>query len=129
MSTEQNTVIARRVIEECFNHGNLDCIDELIAEDYVLHAPMSMQQWQGRSGFRERIIGLTTQSLPAIVIEDLFAADEKVVIRYRNTPVRDDKRIVTYSGIMIYRMNDGQISEEWLEYDALGLQRQLSELP
>ncbi len=128
MSIEQNMIIAQKVIDECFNRGNLEIIDELIAEDYVLHAPISMQQWQKASGFKERIAGIIMQSMPQIVIEDMIAMDNKVVIRYRNSPIRNDRKSVTYTGIMIYRISNGKVTEEWLEYDALGLQQQLSDL-
>ena len=38
MSTEENKAIARRLIEEVVNKGNLDAIDDLIATDFVWHS-------------------------------------------------------------------------------------------
>lgn len=35
---------------------------------------------------------------------------------------------VTYSGILIYRVAEGRIAEQWTEFDLLGLLKQLGAL-
>ena len=37
MSTEENKALARRLIEEAWNQGNLATVDELMAPDHVGH--------------------------------------------------------------------------------------------
>ena len=37
--SEENKALVRRFIEEVWNSGNLDVIDELIAENHVDHDP------------------------------------------------------------------------------------------
>lgn len=48
MSAEENKTILRRRVDEIWNHGKLEVIDELIADDY-----MSNGQVIGREGFRQ----------------------------------------------------------------------------
>lgn len=38
MSTEENKALVRRFCEE-IDKGNIDAMDELVAEDYVDHSP------------------------------------------------------------------------------------------
>ncbi len=39
MSAEQNEAIIDRIIQEAFNRGNLEVVDETLAEDFVEHNP------------------------------------------------------------------------------------------
>jgi predicted ester cyclase len=39
------------------------------------------------------------------------------------------RKQVSYTGILIYRMADGKIAEQWTEFDLLGFLRQLGVLP
>ncbi len=50
MSAEENKALARRVLEEMFNKGNLDIADELIASDYVDHDPAMSEDINGPEG-------------------------------------------------------------------------------
>ena len=55
MSAEENKALARRVIEEMFNKGNLDVADELIAPEYVDHDPAMPEDVRGPEGFKEYV--------------------------------------------------------------------------
>ncbi len=71
------------------------------------------------------------------VIEDIFAAGDKVVVRilgqgrhtgkYQGAPPTG--RTVTEGAIVIYRIAGGRIVEEWGQSDRLGFLRQLGVLP
>ena len=54
-SAEENKALARHVIEEMFNNGNLDVADEHIAPDYVNHDPTMPEDIQGPEGFKEYV--------------------------------------------------------------------------
>jgi hypothetical protein len=41
MSTEENKSISWRLQEEYFGQGKLELVDELLAPDYVSHAPVT----------------------------------------------------------------------------------------
>jgi predicted SnoaL-like aldol condensation-catalyzing enzyme len=55
MSAEENKALARRVLEEMFNKGNLDVAEELIAADYVDHDPAMPEDIHGLEGFKEYV--------------------------------------------------------------------------
>lgn len=134
MSTEENKAILRRCFEEGWNQGNLAIFDELIATDFLYHAP----ETRGLEAFKQ----LTTAEMAAfpdlqITIEDMIAEGDKVVVRYtfRGTQEGETQGIpptgkhVTVTGICICRCAGGQIVEEWENWDDLGLLQQLGAIP
>jgi predicted ester cyclase len=66
-------------------------------------------------------------------VEDLFAADDKVVLRVTTRAthtgafygIEPTRRRVVLTGIVIYRICAARIAESWGELDLLGLFRQL----
>lgn len=137
MSAEDNRNLARRLIEEVWNRGNLDALDELLAASYVHHDPSMQEFGSGIEGFK-RYISVQRKAFPDlhITLEDQVASDDKVVDRWtgRGTHqgelmgIAPTSRQVTASGISIHRISDGKIAETWTHYDALGMLRQLGAL-
>ena len=82
MSTEENKALARRVLEEMFNKGNLDLADEVFAPDYVDHDPAMPEDIRGPEGFKE-YVSIFRTAFPDIhlEIEDQVAEGDKVVTR------------------------------------------------
>jgi predicted SnoaL-like aldol condensation-catalyzing enzyme len=82
MSTEENKALARRVLEEMFNKGNLDLADEVFAPDYVDHDPAMPEDIRGPEGFKEYVSMFRT-AFPDLhlEIEDQVAEGDKVVTR------------------------------------------------
>lgn len=131
---EENKQLVRRLHEEVWNEGNMDIVDELLAEDYVEHNPTVPREIQGReaykgnvSAFREAFSGFE------IVPEDVIAEGDIVVFRHtgRGTHDREFMGIgatgnsFEISGVVIHRIEDNQITEAWVNVDALGLLVQL----
>jgi predicted ester cyclase len=94
----------------------------------------SQRRALGLDGFKKRVRSLRTSlSGYRATIEDLLADGDQVVARYNgrgthNGPflgVAPTGRPVTYSGIIIWRLADGKIAEEWTSWDALGVLQQL----
>ena len=52
MSPEENKALIRRFYEE-IDAGNLDAMDELVAEDYVNHSPFPFPVPEGREGLKQ----------------------------------------------------------------------------
>lgn len=136
MSAE-NKAIARRVIEECFNQGNLALADELYTANYVNHnAPPGFPQ--GPEGFKQEA-GMYRNAFPdiQITIEEQIAEGDRVVSRWtaRGThqgelmgiPPTNKKATVT--GIVIDRIAGGKIVEHWENFDQLGMMQQLGIIP
>ena len=120
------------------NH-EYDIVDELVAEDYVLHDP-SMQdvEWPGgREGYREMAeMGAGIINGP-LEIEQLIPAGEYVVIRWKQTgthvgemgDIEPTNEEVTITGIEIDRFEDGKLAETWQEVNVLNTLVQVGVVP
>jgi predicted ester cyclase len=129
---------SRRFIDEAFNQGNLDVIDEICAEGFVDHDPLMGDQdtegvKQSIAGYRAAFPDLT------LTIEDIMVADDKVVMRWRGEGTFEnefmgqqptgEKGDPVY-GIGIDRYDDdGNIAEAWGAWDALTLMRNVGLIP
>ncbi len=132
MSLEQNKALARRFVEDLLGKGNYDLFDEITSADYADHnLPSGITPRQSISAFRA---GFPDAHF---IIEDVVAEGNKVVVRYT---VKADHtgnfygipatgKSVTMPGISIYRVQDGKLTEAWVQYDQLGLMQQLGVVP
>jgi predicted ester cyclase len=131
MSTEQNTAIARRLIEQGFSSGNLDVCDELVAVDAVEHQ-RGLQP--GAAGTKQTIRTLHDWfSDFHLEIEDIAADGDRVWLRNRATGVNTGRvfgrpptgRPFEITVFDIVRIEDGRVVEHWGVPDQLGLLVQL----
>jgi steroid delta-isomerase-like uncharacterized protein len=137
MSRESNKLLAQRVWEEVWHQGQLSQIDDLFTTDFVRHDPGG-RELQGTEQNRQ-FIGSLRAAFPDVhyTVEDQIAEGDKVVVRYRFRGTHlgafqgmpPTGKQVTYTGILIYRIGDGKIAEQWTEFDLLGFLRQLGVLP
>lgn len=137
MSTEANIAVAHRVFDELFSQGNFDAADEIYASGHTSHDP----QAPGVNGAAamKHYIGMYRAAFPDlhVSIDDTIAEGDRVVIRWtaRGThqgelmgvPPTGKQAVVT--GINIFRVSDGRIQEEWVNWDTLGLLQQLGVAP
>ena len=134
MSAEENKALARRVLEEMFNKGNMDVADELLATDYVDHDPAMPEDIHGPEGFKQYVSGYRSAfSDLHLEIEDQIAEGDKVVTRWTGTGTHDGElsgipptgKRVTLPGMEIVRISGGKLVEGWEGYDSMNLMRQL----
>ena len=134
MSTEENKALARRVLEEIFNKGNLDAADELLAPDYVDHDAAMPEDIHGPEGFKQYVGAYRSAfSDLHVEIEDQIAEEDKVVTRWTGTGTHDGELAgipptgnrVTFPGMEIVHISDGKLVEGWEGYDMTNLMRQL----
>jgi steroid delta-isomerase-like uncharacterized protein len=138
VSAEENKALARRVIEEMFNEGNLDVADEILAPDYVDHDPSSPQEIRGPEGLKA-FVGMARSAFPDthIRIEEQVAEGDLVATRYVVSGTQEGEmegipptgNRVEFSGISIDRFSGGKLAETWDNYDALGMMQQLGVIP
>ena len=130
---ERNKDVIRRLLAEV-DRGNLDVVDACYAPGYVDHTPSPLRGLgTGRDGIRKAFT-LFHQAFPDTrhTIEDLVAEGDRVVARIsaRGTHTGElfghapTGRVVTLTGIAIYRLVDGEIVERWAE-QGLGVLEQL----
>ncbi|MFN2569500.1 MAG: ester cyclase [Candidatus Dormibacteria bacterium] len=135
--SEQNKTLVRRFYEE-IDSGNLDAMDELVAEDYIDHNPppfpgLSM----GREGLKEAFKIFWDATPGHHIIEEQFAERDRVITRLTavGTHTADLPGIprtgnaLRMSSITIHRIAGGRLAEKWAEKDVLGYLRQLGVLP
>jgi predicted ester cyclase len=132
---------SRRLLEETFNEGNIELIDQLVAPGAVNHDPATPSQMRSLSGpdVFKATVKMYRTAFPDvhITVDDVIAADDKVVLRWHSegthrgglgglapTGARG-----TVTGIGIDRWKDGKVVEAWTEWDNLGLARQLGAAP
>ena len=136
MSTTDNKLLADRVWEEVWHRGDLDRVDELFAPDFVRHDPG--RELHGPEENRQFIKSYRT-AFPDLhfTVEDQIAEGDKVCVRYRSQGTHlgvllgmpPTKKRISYTGIIIYRMLNGRIAEQWTEADVVGLLRQVGAIP
>ena len=138
MSTEQNKVVFRRLMEEVFNQGHLELIDEIVAPDWANYDPSLPEVLRGRDGARQ-LVSMWKAGFPdfRIEIEDMIAEGDKVAARFSFEGMHTGDFLgipatgkrVSGSGTGIFHFVNGQDAEHHVNFDALGVMQQLGIVP
>jgi steroid delta-isomerase-like uncharacterized protein len=138
MSTDQNKIIARRIVDEGWNKHNPAILDQLFSNDAVVHDPQNPTSTKGPQGAKS---ALTTylRAFPdmKISIEREIADGDYVVQHllatgtntgeFNGMPATGKK--TTTIGVMTSKIKDGKVIEAWSLLDSLGLLQQLGVVP
>src|SRR5919202_3247683 len=129
MSADANKALVRRFYEE-IDRGNLDAMDELVAEDYADHNPPPLPGLApGREGLKQAF-KIFWEATPGYHhIEEQIAEGDKVVTRLtsygkhlRDLPgapaTGNDMKMTS---ITIHRIENGKLAEKWAEKDMIAL--------
>src|SRR5215212_11952898 len=122
MSAEENMALARRLMETRIN-GDLDTVDEMLASDFVNHNRLLPGQVSDREDYMRGIAAYQAAlSERRLVIEDQVAGGDKVVTRFIVYATHDrgelmgvapTGREITNRAIVVHRIVEGKIAEEW----------------
>jgi len=132
MGTTQTKAISARFIEEVFNRGNYEVIDNLVSEDFVAHVGATRQD---RDAFSAMIRSYRNGfSDYHCLINDQIAESDQVATRWTFSGTQDGPLMgmppsgkrVTVTGVAIDRITDGKLVESWLEMDAQGMLHDLA---
>lgn len=114
--------------------NDLGAIDELMTEDYQIHS--ATKTISGRNAFRQWVADFQTVLTSARnEILEVFAnaAGDRVVSRWMCSGFNNgifglpaDGRPVMFSGIAIWRVENGRLAECWIERAALEAYRDLA---
>jgi steroid delta-isomerase-like uncharacterized protein len=137
MTTEENKALVRRFYAE-IDAGNINAMDDLVAEDYVDHHPPFPGLASGRAGLRQAF-EIFWQATPGQhEIEDQIAEGDKVVTRLTATgrhqgdlpgPLPATGADLRETAVAVHRIAEGRIAEHWSDRDDLGLMQQLGVIP
>ena len=137
MSAETKA-IARRLLEEAFNGGNLDVVDELVSPEFVNHDAALPEPTRGVEAAKASIAAYRA-AFPdlRLTIEQQVGEGEFVTTRWTGTGTHQGDLMgmaatgkqSTVTGITIDRIVDGRFVESWTNWDTLGLMQQLGVVP
>lgn len=134
--SEKNKALIRRWFEEVWNQGRSDVIDELLAEDAVIHGLVDAagNPVSGLDGFHD----FHTQfrgAFPdvAVSVDDTIAEGDMVVARCSVQGRHTGNHLgfaatnapVQFDGVAITRIQNGKIAEAWNHFDFAQMNRQL----
>jgi ketosteroid isomerase-like protein len=136
-TAESNKALVRRFYEE-IDKGNIDILDELVAEDYTDHNPPPFPDLApGREGLKQafRIFQRATPGYHRI--EEQIAEGDKVMTRLTSIGKHEGDlpgaprtgNELQMTSITIHRIANGQLVEKWAEKDVMGFLRQIGVLP
>lgn len=130
---EQNKLLVRRFYDE-IDKGNIEILDELVAEDYIDHNPPPFPGLgSGREGLKE-VFRIFQRATPgAHLIEEQFAEGDKVVTRLTSTGKHEGDlpgaprtgNDLKMTSITIHRIANGKLVEKWSEKDVIGFLQQI----
>ncbi len=141
MSTEQNKVNYRRFIEEVWNKGRLDVVEEIASPDVIFHSPPGTPPgWEGM----KQMVASFRAAFPdvCLAVEDQIAEGDRTVTRLTITgthrgPFRSKLKTLMPTGkkisvqvIDIFRHDaNGKLAECWSGFDVFGMLQQLGVVP
>lgn len=132
---------SRRLLEETFNTGNFDLVDQFVAAEALNHdpaLPAELRDLRGPDAIK-RLATMYRAAFPDLqmTVDDVFASGDKVVLRWHSEGTHRGKLAGlaptgvhgSVTGISIDRWSDDKIVEAWAEWDNFGLARQLGAAP
>ena len=136
--SENAVTLGRRFFEEVLGTGNWNVGQEIVAPDVVMHHPSSPEPISGYEAVKG-FLSAFRAGFPDLkmVVEDAFGSGDRAAVRWRmqGTHTADlfgippTGRQVTVKGISVVRADGGQIAEDWVSEDGLGLMQQLGVIP
>ena len=134
----ENEAVVRRNIDEAWNGGRFEALDETVAEQYVRHESALPSPVHGRAELKETIRRYR-DAFPDLnlEIEEMVSSGDLVTTRWLASGTHrgdlmgleaTNKRSVV-TGLNLTRFLDGKVIEEWSEWNEAAMLRQLGALP
>ena len=136
--TEQNKELLRKAVDEIWNKGKFQLLDDFITGDFVVHFSRPGEELQGTKNVKQFYTNLR-EAFPDIhfTIVDQVAEGDKVVTHwtasgthkgeFKGIPATGKK--VIFSAMDIDRVINGKVKECWTNVDELSLMKQLGVIP
>jgi len=142
MSIEENKILVRRYFEDA--RYDPDVCDEIFASHFQFHTiqyasitPQSVESDPQSEKAAYEWLATVWSSNWRMIIDEMIAENDRVMVRwtFSGTQVGEysglppTNKDVTYSGINIFRIENGKIAEIWDIFDRLWLWQQIGVLP
>jgi steroid delta-isomerase-like uncharacterized protein len=137
MASQENINLVKRFFEEIYNKGNFNLMDELLSSNVTIYDQALPNHREGLREYKNSQ-NQYKQAFPNRKgkIEDVFASDDKVAVRWslQATHKGDLKDLSAtnkdfkVTGISLYSVKSGKITEIFHQWDRLGLLEQIGEI-
>jgi steroid delta-isomerase-like uncharacterized protein len=132
--SDENKKIARRLIEEAWNKGRMEAVDELMSTGCRFHDPVFPSLTSGAETYKQHI-RMCRSAFPDLkfTVEDMIAERNEVVAHWtvhgthrgQFLGMQPTEKSAKVSGTTIYRIEKGKIVESWADWNLLSLMEQL----
>ena len=137
MATTDNKALVRQFYEDMLGPADHDLFDALVAEDMYDARAARLGLPQGRAGFRDHLAAFHEGLGDArIVVDDMIAEEDRVVAYWTASGVNRGAlgfpltgKQISFRGVTLLRLRDGQVSEYRSLADAFTLMRDLGLVP
>jgi steroid delta-isomerase-like uncharacterized protein len=138
MSDEANVSLVRRFFEEVLNKTDMKVAEAILAPNFVMYYPTTPEPLHGVEGLKQVHLSYVA-GFPdwQFRIEEEIPAGEKVVVRWSGSGTQSGELMgipptgkrVNLTGISIFRLAGGRITEDRVEANALRMMQQLGVIP
>ncbi len=137
MTTNNTDVVLRLWYEELWDNWNIAVADELLTDDYHLHAPGVPVPLDRAT--TKQVVAMYGASFPDLkhTVDEVIAHGDGLAVRWtvRGTHRGEFQGIpasgksVKLSGITVHHLVDARVRETWLVYDNMELLQQIGAVP
>jgi steroid delta-isomerase-like uncharacterized protein len=135
--SDENKAVARRFFE-AFNSGEVDALDDVVAEDAIDHDAYNPFASDGREGAK-KLIAMYRDAFPdlTMTVDDQIAEGDKVATMWHAEGTHEGELMgfagtgnrTTTRGIAVDRIEDGRVVEAWGQWDVLHLMQVIGAVP
>ncbi|HEY6101272.1 MAG TPA: ester cyclase [Anaeromyxobacter sp.] len=126
----------RRLIEEAFGKGNFDVFEEICDRGYRGHDPLTGDSDLRKAKETARMYKTAFPDL-SVTLLGVYAEGDTCITHWRMTGTHQRQLMdldptgkrCTVEGITVGRYRGGKLVEDWTQWDALGLFKQLGVAP
>jgi predicted ester cyclase len=140
MPVDMNKAIVMRFYHEVINNKRLAALDRHFDESFLDNSPpLPGMPVPGDLGSFKRTICRLIAAFPDVhfVCEDVIAEADRVTVRFTASGtyrgpykgISPTGRKVTWTGVHIFRLANGKVTEWWSSVDRLAIMRQLTSEP
>ena len=134
MREAENKEIVRRIYAEWWTKANLDAVDELVGDEFICHGAEGVD---AKEGIKELITEFRRAFPDLVEMPDVLIAEgDRVASRFTASGthrgafmgIEPTGKPFSFTGIDIYQIANGKITEMWYAEDLYGLLQQLGGL-
>ena len=137
MSMDQDEIVVRRIIQS-WSSGIVDDLAELVGPEVSVYYPTMPRPMVGIENYKGFVAWMhSTFAELKIDIDELIAGQGKVIARWTQSCIHKGRLLgvpgtgkpIAWTGITIFRLQDGKVVDERGEENMLGVMWQLEVLP